>query len=48
MFDQYDWFLEYVDRLNAVNPAHLMEKAQELLESSHRVTGIYIPEGGQA
>ncbi len=48
MFDQYDWFLEYVDRLNAVNPTLLMEKAQELLEINHRVTGIYIPEGGQA
>jgi len=48
MFDQYNWFLEYVDRLKAVNPSQLMEKAQELLESSHRVTGIYIPEGGQA
>jgi zinc protease len=48
MFDQYNWFLEYVDRLKAVNPSQLMEKAQELLESSHRVTGIYVPEGGQA
>jgi zinc protease len=48
MFDQYDWFLEYVERLNAVNPMLLMETAQGLLESSHCVTGIYIPEGGQA
>ncbi len=48
MFDQYNWFLEYVDRLSAVNPTLLMEKARELLESNHRVTGIYIPEGGLA
>ncbi len=48
MFDQYSWFLEYVDRLNAVNPTLLMEKARELLHTSHRVTGIYLPEGGQA
>jgi hypothetical protein len=31
-----------------VNPTLLMEKACEILDSSHRVTGIYIPEGGQA
>jgi zinc protease len=48
MFDQYNWFLEYVDRLNTVKPILLMEKAREILDSSHRVTGIYIPEGGQA
>lgn len=48
MFDQYNWFLEYVNRLIAVNPALLMEKSREILETSHRVTGIYIPEGGEA
>jgi zinc protease len=48
MFDEYAWFLQYVDRLNAVNPMLLMEKARELLEISHRVTGIYVPDGGQA
>ena len=48
MFDHYDWFLNYVDRLNSVTPAILLEAAQRLLPSTRRVTGVYLPEGGEA
>ena len=44
MFADYDWFLNYVDRLNAVTPAILLDTAQRLLPARHRVIGVYLPE----
>jgi zinc protease len=47
MFSSYDWFLNYVDNLTTATPTLLMEAAQRLLSTSHRVTGIYLPEGSK-
>jgi len=48
MFSTYEWFLNYVDNLNAVTPSRLLDAAQRLLPISHRVTGMYLPQGEQA
>jgi len=48
MFAHYDWFLNYVDRLNTVTPEIMLDTAQRLLPSFRRVTGVYLPEGGEA
>ena len=48
MFANYDWFLNYVDRLNIVTPEIMLDTAQRLLPSLRRVTGVYLPEGGEA
>ncbi len=48
MFAHYDWFLNYVERLNSVTPALLMESAQRLLPGNQRVCGVYLPQGGAA
>ncbi len=48
MFAHYDWFLNYVDRLNTVTPEIMLDTAQRLLPSFRRVTGVYLPVGGEA
>lgn len=48
MFAHYDWFLNYVEQLNSVTPAKLLETAQKIMPANHRVVGIYLPQGGQA
>ncbi len=48
MFSTYDWFLHYVDNLNAVTPLRLLDAAQRLLRANHRVTGVYLPQGDLA
>jgi zinc protease len=45
MFSTYDWFLNYVENLNAVTPSRLLDAAQRLLPACHRVTGVYLPQG---
>jgi zinc protease len=45
MFDSYDWFLDYVDRLAVVTPADVQRMAQTVLQPSNRVVGTYLPEG---
>jgi zinc protease len=45
MFSTYNWFLNYVDNLNAVTPSRLLDAAQRLLPARHRVTGMYLPQG---
>ncbi|GAP15415.1 predicted Zn-dependent peptidase [Longilinea arvoryzae] len=45
MFDHYEWFVEYMRRLEQVTPAELQRIAREYLASSRRVVGIYIPSG---
>lgn len=47
MFDHYEWFSNYVQRLEAVTPARLMASAQKILDPSTRVVGIYLPEGSE-
>jgi zinc protease len=45
MFDNYDWFLSYVTRLEQVNARKIEYIAQTYLPSNHRVVGMYLPDG---
>jgi zinc protease len=47
MFSTYDWFLHYVENLNAVTPSRLLNAAQQLLPARYRITGMYLPQGEQ-
>lgn len=44
MFDHYDWFENYVDRLSRVSPRQVMETAQSYLSPDNRVVGFYTPQ----
>ena len=48
MFADYNWFLNYLDKLAAVTPAEVQRVAQEYLQPRNRVIGTYIPAGGEA
>jgi zinc protease len=48
MFDHYDWFNQYVERLNQVTPKKIQQALQEYLKPERRVVGIYLPEEVQA
>ncbi len=43
MFDSYDWFLNYLERLAAVTPQEVQRVAQAYLRPQSRVLGIYLP-----
>ena len=43
MFADYNWFLEYLDRLAAVTPEDVQRVAQTYLRPKNRVLGIYLP-----
>lgn len=43
MFDTYDWFLNYLDRLEAVTPDEVQRIAREYLRPGNRVLGTYLP-----
>jgi zinc protease len=43
MFDTYDWFVHYLDRLAAVTPAEVQRIAQVYLRPQNRVLGTYLP-----
>ncbi|TLN16504.1 insulinase family protein [bacterium] len=45
MFATYDWFKEYMVRLEQVTPADLLRISQEYLAPGRRVVGVYIPSG---
>jgi zinc protease len=45
MFDTYEWFLGYLDKLAAVTPEDVQRVAQEYLRSQNRNLGIYKPTG---
>jgi zinc protease len=45
MFATHDWFLSYLNRLEAVTPADIQRVAQTYLRSRNRVVGIYLPSG---
>lgn len=47
MFDQYSWFLNYVDELENVTAEEILTVARKYLKPSQRVVGIYRPNGGQ-
>ncbi len=43
MFDNYEWFLNYLDRLAAVTPDDVQRVAQTYLRPQNRVLGTYLP-----
>ncbi len=45
MFDHYDWFVHYLDRLSQVTPMDVQRVAQQVLTPQGRVVGFYLPEG---
>ncbi len=47
MFDHYDWFENYVERLSSITPAEVNRVACTYLLPENRVVGIYIPENGR-
>jgi zinc protease len=47
MFDNYSWFLNYIEELAAVTPADVQRAAQQYLSPKNRTVGIYRPNGNQ-
>lgn len=45
MFASYDWFLGYLDQLQAVTPQDVQQAAQTNLRLQNRVLGMYLPTG---
>ena len=45
MFDHYDWFLDYVKKLEQVTPQDVQRIARAYLSSKNRVVGFYRPTG---
>jgi zinc protease len=45
MFDSYNWFNTYLDRLAAVTPQDVQRVAQTYLLPQNRVLGVYLPDG---
>lgn len=43
IFDTYDWFLNYLDRLAEVTPQEVQRIAQTYMKPGNRVLGIYRP-----
>lgn len=43
IFDTYDWFLTYLDKLTEVTPKEIQRVAREYLKPQSRVVGTYIP-----
>jgi len=43
MFADYDWFRNYIDRLEQVTPAEVQRIAQKYLLPENRVVGTYLP-----
>lgn len=44
MFDSYDYFLNFLDRLDAITPEEVQSVAQTYLNKKNRVIGVYLPE----
>ncbi|MBW2149783.1 MAG: insulinase family protein [Deltaproteobacteria bacterium] len=45
MFDKYDWFTNYIERLAKVTPEDVQRVARQYLKKQNRVIGIYYPTG---
>jgi len=45
IFDTYDWFLNYLDRLAEVTPQEVQRIAQTYMRPGNRVLGVYRPTG---
>lgn len=48
MFDRYDWFTGYLERLERISAADVQRAAQEYLCPERRVVGVYQPSGEEA
>lgn len=47
MFSDYDWFVQYLDRLSEIRPADVRKIAQKYFNPENRIIGLYIPDNGQ-
>jgi zinc protease len=47
MFDTYDWFVNYLDRLAAITPDQVQQIAQKYMRPGNRVLGVYRPVGNK-
>jgi zinc protease len=45
IFDRYEWFLNYLPKLEAVTPEDVQRVAQTYLRRDNRVRGVYLPTG---
>jgi zinc protease len=45
MFDSYDWFTGYLDRLARVSAVDVLAAARKYLRPENRVVGVYLPNG---
>lgn len=45
MFDTYDWFTSYLNRLAEVTPEDVQRIAQQYLRPQNRILGTYLPTG---
>lgn len=43
-FANYDWFQNYLEKLNAIKPQDVQKVAEKYLNPTKRVIGIYLPE----
>lgn len=48
IFDTYNWFETYLEKLAAVTPADVQRVAQSYLRAERRVLGVYQPDGRPA
>ena len=48
MFDTYDWFLTYLEKLAEVTPVELQKAARKFLRPQNRVVGTYLPTGKES
>lgn len=44
IFDTYEWFLNYLERLEAVTPQDVQRIARTYLRPGNRVLGVYLPQ----
>ena len=47
MFDTYDWFRCYIDKLHSITPEHILNITKQYLSPKNRVVGRYIPDNRQ-
>ncbi len=47
MFDTYEWFQTYLDKLAAVTPEQVQQAARQYLTPKNRVLGVFRPNGTQ-
>jgi zinc protease len=45
VFDRYEWFLNYLSKIEAVTPEDVQRAAQIYLRRENRVRGVYLPTG---